>query len=145
MKKLTALCVLAVAALFQFAHAAESPVGKWTTIDDETNEPKSVVEIWLDGSELKGKIVSLLKEEDKGKICTKCKGKLKNQPIEGLNFIWGLKEDDGEWTGGKILDPGKGKEYKAKIVVTNGGQNLDVRGFIGFALIGRTQTWNRMQ
>ena len=122
-----------------------SPVGKWQTIDDETNEAKSIVRIYLDGNELKGDIVELLAPEDAGKTCTKCKGSRADKPIAGMNFIWGLSQDDEEWNGGKILDPGNGKEYKAKLTVTNGGKNLEVRGFIGFSLLGRTQVWNRVE
>ncbi|WP_428239654.1 DUF2147 domain-containing protein [Gynuella sp.] len=137
--------LLTTLAMHASAADMNSPIGQWQTIDDETNKAKSVVRIYMDGDELKGDIVKLLATEDKGKICKKCKGSRANQPIEGMNFIWGLTQDGKEWKGGKILDPANGKEYKAKLMVTNGGKNLEVRGFIGFSLIGRTQVWNRVE
>jgi uncharacterized protein (DUF2147 family) len=121
-----------------------SPEGHWVTIDDDTGEAKSHVTIWMEDGELKGRIDKLIDPEEPNPVCEACKGKRKNQPIEGMTFIWGLSEDGKEWNGGYILDPGNGKEYKAKIKVTEKGQKLEVRGFIGFSLIGRTQVWNRL-
>lgn len=125
--------------------ATPSPEGQWVTIDDETGEQKSIVSIWLEDDELLGRIDSLLKPESPDPICDDCKGSRKDQPIEGMTFLWGLKQDGDEWNGGIILDPANGKEYKAKLTVAEDGQSLDVRGFIGFALLGRTQTWQRVE
>lgn len=118
--------------------------GTWMTIDDKTNEPKSVVRLWIEQDELKGQIVEILNPAKKNDLCTECGGSRKNQSIEGMVFIWGMKKVDDAWEGGRILDPNNGKEYKAIIRLGNGGRNLDVRGYIGFSLIGRTQTWNRI-
>jgi uncharacterized protein (DUF2147 family) len=121
-----------------------SPVGTWKTIDDKTGEAKSIVQITEHDGVLEGKILVVLKS-DQGPhpICKECDGKRHNQPIEGMNFMWGLTRDDDVWDGGKILDPKTGRVYKAKIQVINGGKNLKVRGYIGFALLGRTQIWHR--
>src|SRR3546814_6005144 len=61
----------------------------------------------------------------------------------GMEILWGLKKDDGQWDGGQILDPEKGKVYGAKLSLADDGQKLNVRGFVGFSLLGRTQTWIR--
>ena len=61
-----------------------------------------------------------------------------------MEFIWGLKEDDGVWDDGNILDPATGSVYSSKIEVTEGGAKLDVRGYIGFAFAGRSQVWERV-
>jgi uncharacterized protein (DUF2147 family) len=124
--------------------SAASVEGTWQTIDDETEQPKSVVRLWQEGGELKGQIVEILKPAKKANRCTECSGERKNQPIEGMVFIWGMKKEGDAWEGGRILDPNNGKEYKAIIRLSNNGRNLDVRGFIGFSLIGRTQNWNRI-
>ena len=147
MKHIILAALVMLGGFFQFAIASEghSPVGTWTTVDDETGEKKSIVKMWIDGKELMGQIVELLDPAKKGNLCTECKGANKNQPIEGMIFVWGLTEDGDEWNGGKILDPKNGKEYKAKLSVISGGDQLEVRGFIGFALLGRTQTWTRME
>lgn len=124
-----------------------SPVGRWTTIDDETKKPRSVIAIYEENGKLFGKIEKLFREpnEEPNPVCDKCEGALKNQPILGMVILKDLKKDDDEWTGGTILDPGNGKTYKAKIAVEDGGKKLKVRGYIGLSLIGRTQRWVRAE
>ena len=64
----------------------------------------------------------------------------------GMDIIWGMtKRDSGWWEGGRILDPANGKVYGCKLRVTSGGSKLEVRGFLGISLLGRTQTWNRLR
>ena len=122
-----------------------SPVGRWTTIDDETKKPRSVIAIYEENGKLFGKIEKLFREpnEEQNPVCDKCEGALKNQPILGMVILRGLKKDDDEWTGGTILDPGNGKTYKCKVAVQDSGKKLKVRGYIGMSLLGRTQHWVR--
>jgi uncharacterized protein (DUF2147 family) len=124
-----------------------SVVGRWTTIDDETKKPKSIVTIYEEGGKLYGKIEKLFREpnEEQNPLCDKCEGALKNQPILGMVILRDLKKDGNEWSGGTILDPANGKTYKVKLAVEDGGKKLKVRGFIGIALIGRTQYWMRAE
>jgi uncharacterized protein (DUF2147 family) len=127
-----------------FAADLTSPVGRWTTIDDATGKPKSVVELSEQNGELTGKVVEVL-QSDQGPhpICKECDGERKNQPVEGMTIIWGMKKDGDAWEGGKILDPHNGKVYSCKIHLTDGGQKLEMRGFMGFSLLGRSQIWER--
>ncbi|HYO68373.1 MAG TPA: DUF2147 domain-containing protein [Archangium sp.] len=127
--------------------ASASAVGRWTTIDDETKKPKSVVTIYEEGGKLYGKIEKLFREpnEEQNPLCDKCEGALKNQPIIGMVILRDLKKDGNEWTGGTILDPANGKTYKCKLAIEDGGKKLKLRGFIGIALIGRTQYWVRTE
>lgn len=127
--------------------AADTPVGIWETIDDKTGQPKSLVEITEDSNGvLSGKIVKGLgPEANPERRCTACKGEHKDELIRGMTFISGLKKDDDEWNGGTILDPESGKTYKCKMYLKENGQKLVVRGYIGFALVGRSQTWNRQK
>ena len=122
-----------------------SPVGRWTTIDDETKKPRSVIAIYEENGKLFGKIEKLFREpnEEQNPVCDKCEGALKNQPILGMVIVRDLKKDDDEWTGGTILDPGNGKTYKCKVAVQDSGKKLKVRGYIGMSLLGRTQHWVR--
>ena len=137
--------------LFGFVFLASSAfaqdtgvVGKWKTIDDETGKPKSIVEIFQEGDEVKGRIAELINPEEPDPVCKECKGDQKDKPIRGLQIISGMKKSgDGEWSGGEILDPKKGKTYKCRLRVKDGGAKLEVRGFVGFSLIGRSQTWER--
>ncbi|QRK09298.1 DUF2147 domain-containing protein [Archangium violaceum] len=135
--------------LFASSALAQEPsaVGRWTTIDDETKKPKSVIIIYEEGGKLFGKIEKLFREpnEEQNPVCDKCEGALKNQPITGMVILRDLKKDDNEWSGGTILDPGNGKTYKCKLAVEDGGKKLKVRGYIGLSLIGRTQQWVRAE
>jgi uncharacterized protein (DUF2147 family) len=126
---------------------APNAVGRWTTIDDATKKPKSVVTIWEENGKLYGKIEKLFREpnEEQNPVCDKCEGALKNQPILGMTILRDLKKDGSEWTGGNILDPGNGKTYNCIIAVEDGGKKLKVRGFIGVPLLGRTQYWVRAE
>ncbi|MDR6641584.1 uncharacterized protein (DUF2147 family) [Luteibacter sp. 1214] len=140
-----AALALVASALPAFA-ATDTPVGKWKTIDDKTHEVKSIVEITEHGGLLEGKVVEVLKS-DHGPhpVCSECDGERNNKPIEGMTIMWGLKKDGDEWSGGQILDPAKGKIYKVTLKLEDGGKKLDVHGYIGFSLIGRSQEWVRAE
>ena len=83
--------------------------------------------------------------EDQNPKCIKCEGDLKDQPIIGLTILKGLKKDDDEYNGGTILDPANGKVYKSKMKLEDGGKKLNVRGYIGMPMMGRSQVWVREQ
>lgn len=147
MLKFRLIAPLALSLLFGMPALAQdlsSPAGQWTTIDDTTGKPKSVVEINVAGDQLTGKVLEVL-QSDQGPhpICKECDGERKNQPIEGMTIIWDMKKDGDGWAGGTILDPKTGKTYGCKIHLADGGQKLEVRGFKGFSLLGRTQVWQR--
>lgn len=125
------------------ARADEGAIaGRWTTIDDVSKKPKSIVEIYEEGGKLFGKVQQLLdpKPDDPDPVCKKCEGELKDKPILGLRIMWDFKKDGG---GGRILDPNNGKVYKCNLSLADGGKKLDVRGYIGIPMLGRTQTWVR--
>jgi len=117
--------------------------GNWVTIDDETGVEKSIIKLYIENDTLYGRIETLLLEEDQDQLCTNCTGSELNQPIEGLIILRGLTRDEEQWTGGTILDPANGKEYQCTLTL-EGDSELNVRGFIGFSFIGRTQRWKRM-
>lgn len=113
--------------------------GKWKTIDDETGQAKSIVEIAKksDGKYY-GKVSQLLIKPEHAN-CIDCKDDRKNKPILGMEIIRGLTKDGDEFSGGTITDPKTGKTYKCTI--SRDGEKLNVRGYIGFSFIGRSQTW----
>ena len=127
------------------APAASAIVGKWKTIDDETGKPKSVVEIFEESGSYSGRIVKIFKEpnEDQNPKCDKCVGDKKDKQIIGMQILSGLKKDGDKWSGGDIMDPNNGKTYSCKAEIVDNGAKLKLRGFIGFSLLGRTQTWLR--
>ena len=114
----------------------------WITQDDETGKKKSEVLLYKNNGKLYGKIINLLLEEDKGKLCVNCKGENKNLPIEGMIIVEGLKLNGKTWEEGTILDPKSGKTYSCYINFDD-DNTLKVRGYIGFSLLGRTQKWIR--
>ncbi|HJR72056.1 MAG TPA: DUF2147 domain-containing protein [Luteimonas sp.] len=136
------LFVLALALLPVAAFAQNSPVGRWKTIDDETGKVKSIVEVTETNGTLQGKVVEIL-QSDRGPnpVCDKCEGANKNKPVKGMTILWGLKKDGNQWSGGTVLDPAKGKTYKSKVKLIDGGKKLGMSGCIAF--ICREQVWVR--
>jgi uncharacterized protein (DUF2147 family) len=126
------------------AFAQATPVGLWRNIDDNTGEAKAEIRIVDNGGVLSGRIEKTLKKDAKP-TCEECKDERKGQAIQGLEIIRGAKKAQGEdaWVDGKILDPENGKEYKLRLAPIEGGQKLQVRGYIGPFF--RTQTWVRVQ
>jgi uncharacterized protein (DUF2147 family) len=120
-----------------------SPLGKWTTYDDETNKAKSIIEVYEEGSTLSAKIVTVLDKKEDTPKCGVCKDELKDHPIEGLRIVWDMEVKGDKWKGGRILDPENGKIYKAKMELTENGSVLEVRGSLG--PFGRTQVWKRAE
>ena len=127
------------------AFAQTSPVGLWRTISDETGKQKSLVRITEANGVFSGKIEKLFREpaEDPNPLCDKCEGELKGKPALGMTILSGIKQDGKSYGGGKILDPKDGKVYSAKVTLIDGGKKLEMRGYIGLPMMGRTQTWLR--
>lgn len=121
---------------------AQSIVGKWKTIDDTTKAAKSIVEFVEKDGVYSARVLSLINPKVEDPKCDNCKGAQKGKPIRGLVIITGLVKNGNEYTGGKIVDPESGKEYKCTVKL-NGADKIDVRGFVGVSLLGRTQTWVR--
>jgi uncharacterized protein (DUF2147 family) len=146
--------LIALSLLFVSFHALSQPVqgvvGAWLTIDDETNTPRSILKLFIDKKGyLNGQIVKIYfrngeKETD---VCTKCTQPVfKDKPIMGMVVMWGLKQVDyRKWTDGFILDPKNGQIYRCNLTLSPNGQELNVRGYIGFSLLGRTQHWMRVE
>lgn len=144
MKKLLLTALLSFTAS---AFAQATPVGLWKTIDDETKTEKSLVRIVDEGGTLSGRIEKLMDPSKADAKCDQCTDARKNQPIQGMTIISGAKKESGDehWAGGNILDPNNGKTYKLRLTLKDGGKALDVRGFMGMPMFGRTQTWIRVE
>ena len=131
------------------ASAQNTPLGLWKTIDDDGKTEKSLVRITESGGVFSGKIEKLLDPDAKPDArCDKCSDERKDQPILGLSIIRNVKanaDDATLWDGGEILDPNNGKTYRVRLKPADGGKRLEVRGYIGAPLLGRTQTWHRVE
>ncbi|MFT7901207.1 DUF2147 domain-containing protein [Tenacibaculum ascidiaceicola] len=125
-----------------FSMSAQTIFGKWENRDEETNKVDSVIEVYKKDGKAYAKIIEITDKNRQEAVCDKCNGKRKNNPILGMNILTGLKKDGDEWSGGKILDPKNGKEYKCYIKLENDNK-LKIRGYIGFAAFGRTAYWHR--
>ena len=124
--------------------AADSAVGRWKTIDDDTGKPKSIVEITqaANGS-VSGRIIELINPSKPNPTCDKCSDDRKNKPITGMEIIRNMRADGtNKWSGGSILKPDEGKVYKSKMELIEGGSKLQVSGCIAF--ICKSQVWERM-
>ena len=127
-----------------FNAQGQTVLGKWKTIDDETGQAKSIVEVYEKGGKVYGKVVEILRAEHKKDVCSKCDGADKNKPILGMIIINGLEKDGAEYNGGTVLDPENGKKYKCYITLES-PDKLKLRGFIGLSIMGRTQYWTRVK
>lgn len=145
MKKLLIILLLFVSHLVssQEKKINDDLIGIWTT-----GSGNGKIEIYRNNNTYQGKIIWLKDPIDpktgKPKTDTEHPDKnLHNRPIIGLVNLWGFQyAGDHEWNGGHIYDPKNGKEYKC--VITMKDKNiLNVRGYIGITLIGRTDTWTR--
>ena len=141
---LAVVCLAPVLALAQM-----NPAGLWKTIDDETGQEKSLVRITDTSSTFSGTVEkSLVNDPKTSKVCDLCTDDRKGQVIVGMEIIRGVTrnvKDDGLWDGGEILDPQKGKTYRVRLTPKEGGAKLEVRGYVGMPLLGRTQTWIRVE
>ncbi|MBM3337042.1 MAG: DUF2147 domain-containing protein [Betaproteobacteria bacterium] len=139
------LLLIALGLISTLAVAAENPVGLWRTIDDKSGKEKSLVRVTESNGQLQLTIEKIFREpgEDPNPLCDKCPGEKKNKPVIGMQIGNGLKKDGDVWSGGEILDPQNGKTYKCKVWLEDKGKKLNVRGFIGVSVLGRTQVWLR--
>ena len=142
----TLLLALCTAALGISAQANSSPAGSWHSIDEKTGTPRAEIRISEQRGVFTGRIVRSLQATTAGmvELCGKCPDDRKDKPMIGLDIIRNAAPavDATSWEGGEILDPDKGKIYKLQLQMLDGGQKLQVRGYIGPFF--RTQIWVRV-
>lgn len=140
MKYLSCLVVLMFCASLL---SAQSPLGVWKTVDDEDGIAKSHIKIFEKDNKLYGKVIGLLPAATVTH-CDKCKGDKKGKSLIEMEILSDLEKREDKWVDGKILDPGKGKEYSCQISLDD-PNTLKVRGYIGKPIFGRTQYWYRVE
>ena len=146
MKRLAAACALALSSVCALAQM--TPVGLWKTIDDDGKTEKSWVRIAESGGVLTGTIEKILDPAKLDSKCDKCSDERRDKPVQGLTIIRNVRQDGDDkamWDGGDILDPKDGKVYKTRLKLAVSGKKLEVRGYIGAPLFGRTQVWQRIE
>jgi uncharacterized protein (DUF2147 family) len=146
MKKTLMTALLTLAASTVWAQA--TPVGLWKTIDDKTGGERALVRISESGGVFTGRIEKVLAADAVPDAkCDKCEDDRKDKPMVGLEIVRGVKKADSDnmWDGGTILDAREGKIYKVRMQPADGGKKLEVRGYVGMPMLGRTQTWIRVE
>ena len=145
MKTLFCASLIALAMAAPALAEEASPVGLWKNIDDVTGKPKALIRITESKGEVRGQIEKLFLAagENPNPRCDKCQGANKDQPVLGMVFMSGLRKNGDAYSGGEILDPDSGKVYRSKLMLVDGGKKINVRGYVGVPMFGRSQTWIR--
>jgi uncharacterized protein (DUF2147 family) len=140
---------LALSLAAGLAAAQQTPAGLWKTIDDNTKKEKSFVRIVEANGVYTGRVERIVDPDaPKDAVCKDCSDERKDQPVLGMTILRGVKakaDDQQTFEGGDILDPNNGKVYRVRLKPVENGQKLEVRGYIGTPMLGRTQTWIRVE
>jgi uncharacterized protein (DUF2147 family) len=141
--KTTTVTVIFLAALDAVAQSA-TPAGLWQTVN-ERGEREALVRIVEVAGELRGNVVEVYSPPAPSAqpLCEACSGELRNKPILGMEILRGLRWDGEQYSGGEILDPDEGRVYRCILRLLEGGERLEVRGYVGISLFGRSQLWLR--
>ena len=126
--------------------AEPSAVGLWEQVDEKSGKPESWFKITERNGAYEGNIVKIFFKpgEDENWVCDKCEGAERGKPVLGLALIKGMQRNGSSYENGTIMDPRDGQVYRALMQVSPDGKQLEVRGYLGFALFGRSQIWNRL-
>ena len=137
-----ALFIILVLSAANFA-TAQSVFGKWEN-RNEDGKVNSIIKVYEKDGKVYGKVDRILKKEDRDRVCTKCEGDFKDQPVEGMEIMQGLEKDGDEYVDGTIVDPKTGKEYRCKIWLDEDNPDLlRIRGYI--SVFYQTRTWQRAE
>ena len=130
------------------ARAAEarlaSPIGLWQPLDS-AGRPLGLIRIFEANGLYYGRIEASSPSDDRSARCTRCTDERHGQPIIGLLLMRHMRPQEGQYVGGDILDPDTGRIYRCALRLTDGGHQLIMRGFLGISLLGRSQTWQRVE
>jgi len=124
-----------------------SLIGLWRQFDDKTAKPRSLIRIREHDGQYEGsiEIIFPLPGEPTAPQCLKCSDWRKNKPLIGLLILTGMRGSELQYKGGEILDPVAGRVYRCVMKLAKDGKHIDVRGYIGVSLFGRTQLWEKVE
>lgn len=123
---------------------SQSVFGKWKTIDDRNGVTKAIVEVYEEKGLLQAKVLKVVEKGKENALCIKCKGELKDKPVNGMQIMYDFeKNSKGEWKGSKLFDPEQAMTFRGRVWLDPKDTNkLKVRGYLAF--LYRTQTWLRV-
>ncbi len=145
-----ALSILSVAAwlgaLPSPARAQPTAAGLWEQVDEKSGKAESWFKITERGGVYQGAIVKIFSKpgDDENWTCDKCEGDERGKPVLGLMLIKGMRRNGLAYENGTIMDPRDGTVYRALMNLSPDGKTLEVRGYLGISLFGRSQVWNRL-
>lgn len=140
MKKFVVFLFFVVLSMGAYAQSsqADKVMGVWLS-----EEKDGKIQIYKKGNKYFGKII-YSRDNPNGVDSKNPNKKFHKRKVVGLEILTNLKYDgDLVWEDGKIYDPKSGKTYSCKMTLAKNNKTLDIRGYIGFSLIGRTTTWTR--
>ena len=150
MKILTLAVLVSLSAAAWAAPAGGEPtaIGLWEQVDEKSGKAESWFSIAEKDGVYTGTIVKMFPKPGdpppESWRCTKCEGAEQNAPVLGLSLIKAMKRNGLSYENGTIMDPRDGTVYRALMNLSPDGKKLEVRGYLGYALFGRSQTWNRL-
>ncbi|WP_158800559.1 DUF2147 domain-containing protein [Pedobacter sp. L105] len=143
MRHISMVLLFTVISLTGFAQNKDAILGQWINSTKEAH-----IDVFKKGDKYFGKIVWLSANKDeKGIVKTDLKNPdaaLRSRPILGMEILRDFVYDDGKWTDGKIYDPKSGKTYSCNMNIKENG-DLNMRGYVGISLLGRTEVWKRVK
>jgi uncharacterized protein (DUF2147 family) len=143
MKKIFILLGFLLTAVFANATGPDDILGIWLTA-----KGKGEMQVYKEGNKYFGKIIWLAEPNDANGVPKKDKKNpdpsLQDKPLVGAVVLRNFVYDDGEWNSGRIYDPQNGKDYKCYLKLKD-AKTLNVRGYIGISLLGRTEVWTKVR
>ncbi len=134
--------IVVISLLIHSTQAADvnlSPVGFWTLLDPKSNVPRYVLKVTKRANMVEGSIFRVYEKVGDFEFCVLCPAPYKNEPIVGLRILSGLKATEPlSWSGGHILDPQTGKEYRCKMTMVKTGKIMYLRAYYGLSIFGKT-------
>jgi len=126
--------------------AEQTAVGLWEQVDEGSGKAESWFKISERSGVYVGNVVKIFFKpgEDENWVCDKCEGSEKGAPVLGLALIKGMQRNGLTYENGTIMDPRDGSVYRALMKLSPDGQKLEVRGYLGISLFGRSQVWKRL-
>lgn len=137
-------CVLLICLLIVQVSWSQTVFGKWRTIDDRNGITKAIVEVYEENGLLQARVLKVVEKGKENALCVKCKGELKDKPVNGMQIMFNFKKNNkGEYRGNKLFDPEQAMTFRGRVWLDPKNTNrLKVRGYLAF--LYRTQTWHRL-
>lgn len=143
MKKISLLILSLFTGISSFAQLGKDAIlGEWYN-----QEKDAIIKIYKEDEKYHGKITWMLNPLDEN-------GNPKTDPLNpdeslhsrsrmGMVIMYNFEYDgDNEWNNGNVYDPKSGNEYSGTMTLTSENR-LDLRGYVGIPLFGRTNNWSR--